>query len=343
MASAAGRVAALPRSRWGKLALQLLVGVALIAALLALDPRRLLRLLAGADPLLVALVVALTFVYTFLLSERWRVILRGLGAPTRPWPAFDLTMRGYFFGTFLPSNAGGDVVKAYLIGRRGVPLVVAFLSALLDRLAGLVALAWVGGLAVWLAPALADTLSRLFGLALLGVGVGVTVVIVLGPRLVAVLEPAALRLAPAFARAPVAAAAAAVRGFGQRPLPFVVAAVLSIPLQLFYVAQVYLLMLALHAPVDVARLTWAVTWATLAGALPISFSGFGPRETAFAMTLGANDVGVAIGLLTGAMQVISGVPGGVTQLLSSAAPPLPAADAPAPLDGSTRSSGTPDG
>ena len=47
-----------------------------------------------------------------------------------------------------------------------------------------------------------------------------------------------------------------------------------------------------------------------------SFSGFGLRETAFAVTLGSTDLGVAVGLLTGAMQVISGLPGGVLQLLS---------------------------
>ena len=35
----------------------------------------------------------------------------------------------------LPSNAGGDVVKAYLLSRRGAPLSVALLSAVLDRVA----------------------------------------------------------------------------------------------------------------------------------------------------------------------------------------------------------------
>src|SRR5439155_5073851 len=165
-ASLAGRRQALLRSPWLKVGVQLLVGLALIAALLSLDFGGLWRLLRGADPALVALVVALTFVYTYLLSERWRLILRGLGVRVPIVPAFDLTMRGYFFGTVLPSNAGGDVVKAYILSRRGAPFAVALLSAGLDRVAGMVALAWVGAAAGWLAPDLGGAVSRPSELAL---------------------------------------------------------------------------------------------------------------------------------------------------------------------------------
>jgi glycosyltransferase 2 family protein len=322
-ASLAGRRRALLRSTWLKLAVQLLIGLALIAVLLSLDFGGLLRLLAGADPGLVALVVVLTFLYTYLLSERWRLILRGMGVRVPTLPAFDLTMRGYFFGTVLPSNAGGDVVKAYLLSRRGAPLSVALLSAVLDRVAGLAALAWLGGVAGWLALAPADLAAGATTYGLLLLAAATTLGGLLGPTLVGWLEAPLLRLTPRFLRAPLAGACSALRALGSRPLIYLVAVLVSVPLQLFYVFQMHLLLLALHVSADPYRLTWAVTWATLAGALPISFSGFGPRETAFAAALGSRDVGVAIGLLSGAMQVISGLPGGVLQLLERGAGPTP--------------------
>src|SRR5262249_34403968 len=131
----------------------------------------------------------------------------------------------------------------------------------------------------------------------------------IGPTLVGWLEPPALRLAPRVLHQALRSACASLRSLGSRPFIYLVAVLLSIPLQLFYVLQVHLLLVALHAPADPYRLTWAVTWATIAGALPISFSGFGPREAAFAAALGDRQVGVAIGLLTGALQVLSGLPG----------------------------------
>src|SRR3954453_9091517 len=91
---------ALLRSNWVKLGVQVLVGVALVSILVSLGSSSLLERLAAADPWLLALSVALTFGYTFLLSERWRLILRWMGYPLRLWPAFDFTMRSYFFGTF---------------------------------------------------------------------------------------------------------------------------------------------------------------------------------------------------------------------------------------------------
>src|SRR3954453_9585701 len=88
----------LPRSKWVTLGVQVLVGVALVSILVSLGSGSLLERLAAADPWLLALSVVLTFGYTFLLSERWRLILRWMVYPLRPRPAFDFTMLSYFFG-----------------------------------------------------------------------------------------------------------------------------------------------------------------------------------------------------------------------------------------------------
>ncbi|GEM_PF-950621 len=323
LASLRAPLAGAARSSWFRLALQLLVGVALIAALLSLDFGALWRLVAGADPLLLAVVLALNMGYTYLLSERWRLILRGLGARQPSLPLFDLTMRGYFFGTFLPSNAGGDVVKAYLLSRRGVWLSLGLLSVALDRVAGLVALAWLGAPAGWLATGGGSLMFQVSALGLLAVAAGLTAAAIIGPRLLALCERPALALTPSFAQPALRSLLDAVRTFASRPALFLLATVFSLPLHFIYIFMVYLLLLALHATVDPLRLTWAITWATLAGALPISFSGFGPREAAFVATLGSpGELAVAVGLLTGALQILSGLPGGVLQLLEGSSPRL---------------------
>ncbi len=321
MNSLRARLAPLVRSPWLKLALQVLVSLALIAVLLSLDLPSLVELLRGSDPLLVLVVVILTFVYTYLLSERWRLILRGLGVHQATLTTFDLSMRGYFFGTFLPSNAGGDVVKAYLLSRRGAPLSVALLSVVLDRVTGMAALLWLGALAGWFTVGPSEVVAQVSSLALVGLAIVVTVSGLLGLWLVPMLERPLLALTPRFARPAMNALLGAMREFAARPMLFLVATIISIPLQIFYVFQMHLLVLALHAHVDLGLLTLAVTWGTLAGALPISFSGFGPRETAFVATLGSPQVGLAVGLLSGALQIISGIPGGILQLLDRGSVP----------------------
>ena len=69
-------LSAVLRSTWVKLGVQVIVAVALVGVLASLGSGSLLRALAAADRWLMAAAVLLAFAYTFLLSERWRLILR---------------------------------------------------------------------------------------------------------------------------------------------------------------------------------------------------------------------------------------------------------------------------
>lgn len=77
----------------------------------------------------------------FMVSERWRVLVRSQGIPAKVWPSFKLTLIGQFFNFAMPGGVGGDVIKAYYF-TRDFPgtKVVAATSVLMDRVLGLYAM-----------------------------------------------------------------------------------------------------------------------------------------------------------------------------------------------------------
>src|SRR5437773_1261158 len=77
-----------------------------------------------------------------------------------------------------------------------------------------------------------------------------------GPALVGLLGVPPPRRARRFWRAPLTGACSALRTVGSRPFIYLVAVLVSVPLQLFSVFQMHLLLLALHAPAGPYRLTW---------------------------------------------------------------------------------------
>jgi glycosyltransferase 2 family protein len=81
-------------------------------------------------------------------------------AQTMDTPLGDLlsySLVGLFFGNLLPSNVGGDVVRAYGLARASARAEAAAVSVLVDRLMGLVAFL---GAAVVMAALAAATLTR---------------------------------------------------------------------------------------------------------------------------------------------------------------------------------------
>lgn len=82
---------------------------------------------------------------------RWQVLLRVQNIHLPFWRVFQLFMIGVFFNVFLPGAVGGDVVKIfYLLKETRQQKAAAFLTVLMDRLLGLLAL--IGITAVILGP-----------------------------------------------------------------------------------------------------------------------------------------------------------------------------------------------
>lgn len=88
-----------------------------------------------------------------MCSERWRIFAASLQMRGTYRSFVQVYFAGMFFNIGLPSLVGGDVIKAYIIGRKNnKPLPIGLASVLLDRGAGLISLLIYGSIATVLAP-----------------------------------------------------------------------------------------------------------------------------------------------------------------------------------------------
>ena len=83
----------------------------------------------------------LIFLNLFFGSERWRILLKSQGLPSKAYPVFKLSMIGSFFNFAMPGGVGGDVIKAYYFNKENPgQKVIAVTSVLMDRVLGLFAM-----------------------------------------------------------------------------------------------------------------------------------------------------------------------------------------------------------
>jgi len=117
------------------------MSIALLAyVFLKVDLGRLWQTLISVDLFWFILSITFTPILIFLSSWKWQVILRAQGIRASGWRLFWLYMVGYFFNTILPTNVGGDVVRAYALGKSTGENAKAFASVFVERFTGLTAL-----------------------------------------------------------------------------------------------------------------------------------------------------------------------------------------------------------
>jgi hypothetical protein len=93
----------------------------------------------------------ITPVLIFISSWKWKVILKALKIHVSIFKLFWLYVVGYFFNTVLPTNVGGDVVRAYSLGKSTNQNAKAFSSVFIERFTGLTALLFMAILAFFIA------------------------------------------------------------------------------------------------------------------------------------------------------------------------------------------------
>jgi len=113
--------------------------------------------LARANPWFLVFALALYFLAVMLGALKWQIVVRAQAMDASLARLLVYSLVGLFFGNLLPSNVGGDVVRAYGLARATGRTEAAAISVLVDRLMGLVA--WLGAAAVMAVLATA-TLAR---------------------------------------------------------------------------------------------------------------------------------------------------------------------------------------
>jgi glycosyltransferase 2 family protein len=75
-----------------------------------------------------------------LAGWRWHLVLRACGAVASPWLLQNLVWVGQFANQIMPTFLVGDAMRGWYLSRVGISRHAAFVSLLLDRIAGMVGL-----------------------------------------------------------------------------------------------------------------------------------------------------------------------------------------------------------
>jgi hypothetical protein len=122
--------------------------------------------------------MALFAAVPILLALRWQGLLRVQGVDLPLKPVMQLTYAGLFLNFFLIGTTGGDLVKAYWLGRFSPKKAEGFVSVFVDRFIGLVVLIVMAAVLVvimWREPQVAK-ISRGIGILVIGAAAAIMVI-----------------------------------------------------------------------------------------------------------------------------------------------------------------------
>jgi len=309
------------------------VSIALLAYLLSTtDLDALQRRVRAGDPLLLALAMALYAAILGISTWRWRVLLEAQGFTIPLAHLSGSYLVATFFNNFLPSNIGGDVVRVRDSSRLTGSTTTSLAVVAIDRILGLGAL-YVLALVAFLTGGplvreLAGARSVLLALTL-----------VFGGLAYVFFRPGIARRvvsASGLARFPWAVkrfetVQAAVHVYRSQVHAVWLAFLGSVALQAIVVYYYFTVARALRIPLPLSACFLMVPLCTLVQTVPISFNGWGIRESVFILYFHqvglGKDSALAFSLVGAGLVVLMSLSGA---LVWTARETTPAAPAPPP-------------
>jgi hypothetical protein len=288
------------------------------------DLSALVRRVRTGDLLLVSAAVTLYLLMLGLATWRWRVLLQAQGfpAPLRHLSASYLVAS--FFNNFLPSNIGGDVIRVRDSSRYTGSTATSLAVVAIDRVLGFGALYALAAIAFLLGG---EGVRGLIGArpVILGLGVvfaGLTYVF-FRPGTTGRLIAAVGLDRVGWLQRQFEVVQTAVRGYRERVGSVALAFAASLMLQALLVLYFYFVAQALRIPLRVDIAFMVVPLCTLVQAIPISFNGWGLRESVFILYFGqvglSRDSALAVSLVGAGLIVLLSLSGAVVWTSRSAA------------------------
>ncbi|MCI5146398.1 MAG: UPF0104 family protein [Candidatus Electrothrix sp. AR3] len=243
-------------------------------------------LLAGIEYGYLLPIGVLLFCNTVLSALKWRLLLL---ADKVNIPLSTLTMTyliGSFYNLFLPSNIGGDSYRIYDIAQKSRDGVRSAASVFADRFSGFLALVLLSLISSVLVARHFDNLLFFFGPLL--------ILLILLAVLTALVKEKPVRLFLAITRLdrfPLPTFLAekfflSFQCYGANKILLVQVMLISFAFQLSVISIVWLLALALDAPVSFFYFSAFVPLITLMEAVPISIFGLGLRDAGYVFFFG---------------------------------------------------------
>lgn len=264
----------------------------------------------GAYLLLAIVIFLLRNVFGAL---RWKALLRSEGRRAGVWFLTKVYFIGWFYGMFLPTQAGGDVARGIWLGRHdGGPLDSTVFSIVIERLMGVLAIVTMGlvGLAV-----AGESVPPVGKWTMVGIATGFAAgaVVMLYSPYERLLERIGQRFAPAFT-SKVTRFLSASKRFNSPGLLAVVM-VHSYLFQIASIVSTYWLAKSLGTEVGFGAFLVLVPLVWLAGMIPVSINGFGIREATFVVLFTPagmdRETATAVALLMSGLMVLQAAVGGV--------------------------------
>lgn len=107
--------------------------------------------LKAISPLVLILYVVANMVIFYVLAVRWQMLAFGKYDKVAAWHFFMATLIGNFYGLFLPSTIGGDLVKWAHLSHLELSKKKLFFSVFLDRVIGMIGMLMLGAAAIFIA------------------------------------------------------------------------------------------------------------------------------------------------------------------------------------------------
>lgn len=301
--------------------LKIVVSLGLIAYLLSrVGLSQVVEAMRSASTNYPYLLIALVLYFGAIVvgSVKWQILLNAQGMEVPLGNLLSYTFVGLFFGNFLPTNVGGDLVRGYDLARDTRLPAEAAISVLVDRMVGLIAFVFVAVVMALLVVYSAGQ-AALWEVVLLAViafmGLCGGFALMLSDRLRAqvrrLFDTTLLSsLAPLYDRLS-AALSAYRRSYG----PLAQAFFISILVLSIGSVVNYLIALALGGGISILHIFLFTPLITFVLLIPISIGGIGLNQSAYVFFF--NLVGVpeqkslAISLIMQAIIIVASLPGGV--------------------------------
>ncbi len=254
-----------------------------------------------------ALVLALLVVDRAVMIWRWILLLRASETAVSAKSAAWIHLVSSFAGSLLPAGVGGDVLRAYSLGRRTAAGAEAVASVAVDRVLGFLSIVGLGvaGAWLWAGRTAPETWSGALGAGLV-VGAGCAAVF-WADRLARVIVPAAWR-SDGYGRRLLNLTDALGRYRAHRGTLAVVFG-LSVGVQVLRVLEAYVLGRGIGIHVGFAYYLVFMPVGLLMLLLPVSISGFGLPQGVIVWMLRPQGVPDAHAFALSTLIVLSGLVG----------------------------------
>jgi glycosyltransferase 2 family protein len=329
MHSATVSRSAISQRFWTIAKIVLSLGV-LIFLLTRLNRADLIERLASAQPLWLGLALVLYFFANLLGVLKWHLLVHAQHFTISFWNLATFTFSGLFLGNVLPSNIGGDVVRALMLARAGGGTTeAATISVVVDRLLGLAAFFGVSlisaGLAIGLLTRSTELEAIQTAILLIAAAFAIGSALLFSRRTarqiarifeigwIARFKPTALRFYRAIQ----------IYRFNYAAL----AANIALSSSILVVATLVWYSVARALDLHISLIYFFLFNPLIAFVLllPISFNGLGPKEATAVFFFGLigvpSEAAFALSLLFHAIVVITSLPGGIFIVRSPADQP----------------------